>query len=70
MQVYVKSMSDFSKMNGIYGSYFGINPPARVTVEVDLEGSTRLSIDCLAAKDVPEYLSRSVMHVQGVSYWA
>jgi 2-iminobutanoate/2-iminopropanoate deaminase len=32
--VFLKDMSDFSKMNAIYAEYFGANPPARSTVAV------------------------------------
>ena len=33
--VFLKDMTEFAKMNEIYGSYFPGNPPARATVEVD-----------------------------------
>jgi enamine deaminase RidA (YjgF/YER057c/UK114 family) len=29
MQLFVKNMNDFSKVNGIYKKYFPANPPAR-----------------------------------------
>ncbi len=32
--VFLKNMSDFAKMNSIYGEFFSQNPPARSTVEV------------------------------------
>lgn len=32
--VFLRDMNDFAKMNAIYASYFGENPPARTTVAV------------------------------------
>ncbi len=32
--VFLKDMSEFSKMNSVYGRFFKDNPPARSTVEV------------------------------------
>lgn len=32
--VFIKSMDNFAKINGIYGEYFSTNPPARSCVEV------------------------------------
>lgn len=32
--VYLTSMDDFAKMNAIYASFFPVDPPARVCVEV------------------------------------
>jgi 2-iminobutanoate/2-iminopropanoate deaminase len=32
--IYLASMADFATVNGIYGSRFAEQPPARVTVEV------------------------------------
>ena len=32
--VYLKNMSDFAKVNEIYGTYFKSNPPARTTIGV------------------------------------
>lgn len=32
--VFLKDMADFTKMNTIYGEFFGQNPPARTTVAV------------------------------------
>jgi 2-iminobutanoate/2-iminopropanoate deaminase len=32
--IFLKSMSDFPKVNEIYGTYFTGTPPARSTVEV------------------------------------
>jgi 2-iminobutanoate/2-iminopropanoate deaminase len=45
--VFLKSMSDFSAMNEVYGRYFTEAPPARSTVEV-----ARLPKDVLVEIDV------------------
>lgn len=34
--IFLKSMGDFSKVNGVYGSYFSGDFPARETVEVSV----------------------------------
>ena len=47
--IFVKDMSDFAKINGIYGEYFQSNPPARETVEVSrLPKDVRVEISCIA----------------------
>lgn len=71
--VYVQDMADFSRVNSVYGKYFGLNPPARVCVQVDLQKSWgaaagRMQVDVVAARNGKQ-MKRS-MHVQGVSYWA
>jgi 2-iminobutanoate/2-iminopropanoate deaminase len=48
--IYLKNMSDFQVVNGIYGEYFDENPPARVTVEVSrLPKDAVVEIDMIAA---------------------
>jgi 2-iminobutanoate/2-iminopropanoate deaminase len=48
--VFLKDMTEFAKMNEIYGSYFPGNPPARATVEVArLPRDVRIEIDCIAS---------------------
>ncbi len=32
--IFLRSMEDFSRVNGVYARYFGDNPPARACVEV------------------------------------
>ena len=47
--VYIKDMSDFPKVNEVYGRYFSVNPPARATVEVArLPKDVRVEIDAVA----------------------
>jgi len=45
--VFLKNMTDFTAMNGVYGKYFTSAPPARSTVEV-----ARLPKDVLVEIDV------------------
>ena len=47
--VFLKDMSDFKAMNGVYGQFFANGPPARSTVEVTaLALGALLEIDAIA----------------------
>jgi len=47
--IFVKDMNNFSKINGVYGSYFNDSPPARETVEVArLPKDVNVEISCIA----------------------
>ena len=47
--IFVKDMNNFAKINGVYGSYFADNPPARETVEVArLPKDVNVEISCIA----------------------
>ena len=47
--VFLKNMSDFGAMNGVYGKYFSSAPPARSTVEVArLPKDVLVEIDAIA----------------------
>jgi 2-iminobutanoate/2-iminopropanoate deaminase len=47
--VYLKDMSEFPRMNEVYGRYFAADPPARATVEVArLPRDVRVEIDAIA----------------------
>jgi 2-iminobutanoate/2-iminopropanoate deaminase len=47
--VYLKDMSEFGKMNEVYGRYFPENAPARATVEVArLPRDVSVEIECVA----------------------
>ena len=50
--VYLTNVSDFDKMNEVYGSYFAKDPPARKSLfTVPHEGPELLfEIDCIAYK--------------------
>ena len=50
--IFIKNMGDFVKINDVYGSRFGDNPPARQTVEVsDLPKGVNVEISCIALVD-------------------
>jgi len=47
--VFLKNMSDFVAMNGVYGEFFVENPPARSAVEVArLPKDVLVEIECIA----------------------
>ncbi|MFH0773230.1 MAG: RidA family protein [bacterium] len=49
--IYLKNISDFTKVNEIYGSYFSSHKPARATVEVSrLPKDVLIEIDAIAVK--------------------
>jgi len=49
--IFVKNISDFAKINEIYGSYFTTHRPARATVEVArLPKDVLIEIDAIAIK--------------------
>ncbi len=48
--IFISEMSDFSKVNAIYGKYFTVNPPARETVAVKgLPKGVNVEISCIAS---------------------
>ena len=49
--IFLKDMNDFAAMSAVYGSYFGIVPPARETVQVaKLPLDVNVEISCIAIK--------------------
>lgn len=49
--IFLKDMSNFPKVNEVYGKYFQTNPPARETVEVSrLPKDVNVEISCIAVK--------------------
>jgi len=49
--IFLKDMNNFPKVNGVYGSYFSSEPPARETVEVSgLPKGVNVEISCIAVK--------------------
>jgi 2-iminobutanoate/2-iminopropanoate deaminase len=49
--IFLRNMSDFPKVNEVYGKYFTQNPPARETVEVSrLPKDVNVEISCIALK--------------------
>ena len=62
-------MDLFAAVNSIYRTFFGVSPPARACVAVDLPAPSRVMLDCIAyAEGAPS--ERVALHVQGLSYWA
>lgn len=52
--IYLKNMTDFAIVNGIYAAFFDENPPARATVEVSrLPKDVLIEIDLIAAAPEP-----------------
>lgn len=48
--IFLKDMNDFAKVNEVYSRYFGVNPPARATVQAaKLPRDVSVEIDCIAA---------------------
>jgi 2-iminobutanoate/2-iminopropanoate deaminase len=49
--IFLKDMSNFPKVNEVYGKHFQENPPARETVEVSrLPKDVNVEISCIAVK--------------------
>ena len=49
--IFLKNMSDFPKVNEVYGTRFPSQPPARETVEVSrLPKDVNVEISCIAVK--------------------
>jgi len=52
MTVYLTDLAAFAEVNEVYGSFFGPDPPARVTVEVaGLPRGAQVEIDAIVALD-------------------
>jgi 2-iminobutanoate/2-iminopropanoate deaminase len=50
--VFLVDLSEFGKMNEVYGRHFPENPPARSTVQVAaLPRGARVEIECIAEED-------------------
>lgn len=69
INIYLSSMDLFPRVNSVYKTFFGISPPARACVGVDLPPNIQVKLDCIAyAEQVP--MDMQALHVQGLSYWA
>ena len=69
INLFIRSMDLFGRVNAVYSKFFGSSPPARACVGVDLPENIRVRLDCVAIKE--EHSSdRQSLHVQGLSYWA
>jgi len=69
MNVFISSIEDFASINAVYATHFGVSPPARACVAVDLPHPLRLMLDCVAYAD-QKACDRKALHVQGLNYWA
>jgi len=74
INIFLKGMKDFSKMNDAYCSFFESNPPSRTCISPMNISSENSSIFCGSVKlecfAVRPTVPRTVLHVQSVSYWA
>ncbi|KAF0461292.1 TIGR00289 family protein [Gigaspora margarita] len=72
MNVLIKDMREFGRMNMIYKSFFDINPPTRTCIECNLSPPANIQIDLVAIKfrDYSNIKLVNTMHVQSMSYWA
>ncbi len=53
--VFMQDLSEFDKMNAVYGEFFGQDPPARSTVQVAaLPKSAAVEIEAVAVVAVAE----------------
>ncbi|KAF4574969.1 hypothetical protein EYR36_006323 [Pleurotus pulmonarius] len=67
--ILLSDMDLFARVNAVYGRYFGVSPPSRACVAVDLPAPTRVRLECIFYRESrPE--ERVALHVQGLSYWA
>lgn len=49
--IFLSDMASFAEVNEVYGTYFGVNPPARETVAVKtLPKNVNVEISCIAGK--------------------
>lgn len=62
-------MDLFKEMNTVYGSFFGVGPPARTCVSIKLPMGSRIMLDCIAFEQTPKS-PRIPLHVQSLSYWS
>ncbi|KIM90928.1 hypothetical protein PILCRDRAFT_811423 [Piloderma croceum F 1598] len=69
INIFISSMDLFARVNAVYGTFFGISPPARACVGVDLPPDIRVKLDCIAYVE-QNPTDRQALHVQGLSYWA
>jgi diphthine-ammonia ligase len=69
INVFISSMEDFASINAVYATYFGVSPPARACVAVDLPRPLRVMLDCVIYAE-QKADDRKALHVQGLSYWS
>jgi 2-iminobutanoate/2-iminopropanoate deaminase len=47
--VLVADVGSFAELNELFGEFFSVNPPARMTMQVPLPQDLLISIGCVAA---------------------
>lgn len=75
LNVYLSNQKHFAALNTVYKTLFGVDPPSRACVAINLdEQQSNILIDAYAYNDRLATNSQSVprkaLHVQGRSYWA
>ncbi|KAG0709763.1 hypothetical protein DFH29DRAFT_1012164 [Suillus ampliporus] len=60
----------FATANKAYAEFFGVSPPSRACVGVDLHKGVCVMLECIAHKENSDVKTRKALHVQGLSYWA
>ncbi|KAF9534194.1 hypothetical protein CPB83DRAFT_803923 [Crepidotus variabilis] len=69
INIFISSMDIFLQVNAIYSTFFGVSPPARACVGVDILDGVRVRLEAIAfVEHTP--IDRHALHVQGLSYWA
>ncbi|PWN37236.1 adenine nucleotide alpha hydrolases-like protein [Meira miltonrushii] len=75
LNVYLSNQRHFAALNMVYKTLFGVDPPSRACVAINLDGEqSNILIDAYAygnrlAKSA-QSIPRKALHVQGRSYWA
>lgn len=70
INLFLRSMDDFARVNEIYKLHFGILPPTRACIATKLLPGSRMSIEVLGRRDDHISNERFGLHVQSRSYWA
>lgn len=65
VSVYVRDMTEYSRLNHIYAKFFGLNPPVRACVQVPMLSFAELEVIAIESER-----SKQNMHVQSLSHWA
>ncbi|KAF8205097.1 hypothetical protein BJ912DRAFT_940247 [Pholiota molesta] len=69
INIFISSMDLFLRINAVYAKFFGVSPPARACVGIDLPDGIRVRLECIAFAERTSF-DRQSLHVQGLSYWA
>ena len=71
VNVYLASIEDFTRVNAMYGRYFGRSPPSRACISSTMPLGQRICVELIAYKNKqPQIATRRSLHVQSYSYWA